>query len=124
MNPLRSQITNRKIEKLYRINQLIRLLDNDITPIAVSCFLYVASHDNCHKQVMEESLNLSTSSGSRNTDFLTDLRRKYPNGKRKPGLNLITKTPDPENRRRTILTLTSKGKDLTSQISDIYEAVL
>tara|TARA_R100001443_G_scaffold77364_1_gene84578 strand:+ start:1417 stop:1734 length:318 start_codon:yes stop_codon:yes gene_type:complete len=104
------------MDRILRVNDLLRLLDDDITPIAVSCFLFVASHDGCHKQAMEEYLSLSTSSGSRNTDFLSHMHRL-----RKPGLNLIEKTQDPTNRRRSILTLTEKGRRLSNQIKRILD---
>tara|TARA_R100000664_G_scaffold15015_1_gene23414 strand:+ start:2186 stop:2539 length:354 start_codon:yes stop_codon:yes gene_type:complete len=114
MIPLQKTLTCADVDRILRINDLLRLLDDDITPIAVSCFLYVASHDGCHKQAMEEYLDLSTSSGSRNTDFLSEMHRL-----RKPGLDLIRKEQDRTNRRRSILTLTEKGRRLATQIKRI-----
>ena len=45
-------------------------MNREIPGQLVSCFLYIASHDGCHKQAMEEALNLTTASASRNTDWL------------------------------------------------------
>lgn len=116
VNPLQKTLTCAQMDRILRVNDLLRLLDEDITPIAVSCFLFIASRDGCHKQAMEEYLDLSTSTGSRNTDFLSPVHRLG-----KPGLNLIEKTQDPTNRRRSILTLTEKGRRLTTQIKRILD---
>ena len=79
-------------------------------------FLYVASHDGCHKPAMEEDLDMSSASGSRNSDYLTTQGR--PNT---AGLNLITKEDDPDNRRRQILQLTPSGVRLKNDLlKDIY----
>ena len=79
-------------------------------------FLYVASHDGCHKPAMEEDLDMSSASGSRNSDYLTTQGR--PNT---AGLNLITKEDDPDNRRRQILRLTPSGVRLKNDLlKDIY----
>jgi DNA-binding MarR family transcriptional regulator len=116
-NPLRKHTTDPQVDRIWKVNNLLRLLDEDITPIAVSCLLYVMSHDNCHKQAMEMSVGLSTASGSRNTDFLSATHRLG-----KPGLGLITKELDATNRRRQILSLTDKGRRLAEQLKSIlYE---
>lgn len=80
----------------------------------IATFLYVASHDNCHKLAMEEDLNFTTASGSRNTDWLSKYHRLN-----KPGLDLITKEADPINRRRQLLKLTPNGKELVNQLQEI-----
>jgi len=90
------------------------LLDKEMPAQVVATFLYVASHDECHKLAMEMALDFSTASGSRNTDWLSQYHRLN-----KPGLDLITKEVDPMNRRRQILRLTPKGKQLVQQIEEI-----
>ena len=105
MDPLRSQCTDAQMERLLKAMDLLRILDREMPAQVTSCFLYVASHKNCHKQAMEEYLNLSAASGSRNTDWLGDKHRLG-----KPGLGLIEKIPDPVNRRRAVLKLTDRGE--------------
>ncbi len=112
MDPLADQITNTRMEKIHRAFDLLRLLDREIPGQLVSCFLYIASHDNCHKQAMEEAIELTTASSSRNTDWLSDGRV----GVNKPGLGLITK--ELEGRRQR-LRLTAKGKALAKQMLSI-----
>ncbi len=83
----------------------------------MSVLLYVASHDRCHKGALEEDLNISIASSSRNTDWLSKDHRLN-----KPGLDLIRKSLDDSNRRRQVLSLTKKGEDLVKQIKTIlYE---
>lgn len=110
-DPLRRQITDPSIKGLAEVIDLLRLMDREVPAQVVATFLYVAMHDNCHKQALEEDLGLTTASSSRNTDWLTAQHRLN-----KPGLDLITKEADPTNRRRTTLRLTPKGKALIKRI--------
>lgn len=114
MDPLRRQLTDPTIERLLQVINLLRLLDREVPAQVLATFLYIASHKSCHKSAMEEDLNYSPASGSRNTDWLSDQHRL-----RKPGLGLITKTHDPSNRRRYQLNLTPKGEQLIHQIKEI-----
>jgi DNA-binding MarR family transcriptional regulator len=117
MDPLKRQTTSRTTAKLLSAFELLRLMDREIPGQLVSAFLYIASHNPCHKQAMEEDLGLKTSSGSRLSDWLSDYHRLG-----KPGLGLIKKTTDPVNRRRTILELSPKGEALIRQMKEfIYD---
>ena len=123
MNPLRRQITALQVHKLLQVLQLIRELEptkakvNELPIQTLTCLMYIASHDGCHKQAMEEDLNMNKAAGSRNTDWLARLHRLG-----RPGLNLITKEVDYSDKRRSVLKLTRKGKDLVHQITRIlYE---
>ncbi len=118
VDPLRKQATNAIVEKLLAGFEHLRILDREMPGQVVCCFLYVASHDRCHKQAMEEELGLTPASSSRNTDILS--RGRY--GRQAEGLDLITKEVDPTNRRRQILTLTPRGKSLIQKmLSTIYD---
>ena len=78
----------------------------------------MASHEGGHKTALEEDLNLSTASTSRNTDWLAS---KNPIMGR-PAMGLIKKEADPSNKRRVTLSLSSKGRDLIKTIKEIlYE---
>ncbi len=114
-DPLRTQATDARIEKVHGAFELIRLLDREMPGQVVSCFLYVASHNGCHKQAMEQELGLSTASSSRNTDILSTGRL----GREAEGLDLITKEVDQSNRRRQVLKLTPRGKALAQQMKTI-----
>ena len=89
-------------------------MNREIPGQLVSCFLYIASHDGCHKQAMEEALNLTTASASRNTDWLAAGRW----GVDSKGLGLITKEKI-QGDRRIALRLTSEGRDQARTMKSI-----
>lgn len=109
-NPIRTQATDARLERIAKAFDLIRDLDREMPGQVVSTFLYIASHDGCNKQALEQDLGLTTASSSRNTDLLSSGRY----GRDTSGLGLITKEKDPSNGRRQVLRLTSQGKELAS----------
>lgn len=113
-DPIRRQCTDAQIEKLLAAINTVRALDPDMPAQVLATLLYVASHDKCHKQAIEEDLKLSPASGSRNTDWLSALNRY-----KKAGLNLISKKPDPSNGRRLQLELTQQGQVLIETIRSL-----
>ena len=113
-DPLKRQQTSAQTAKLLHAFDLLRTLDREIPGQDVSAFFYVASHNPCHKQALEEDLDFKVSSGSRTTDWLSDYHRLG-----KPGLGLIKKAQDPANRRRVLLELTPKGEALAEQMKEL-----
>lgn len=111
MNPLRREVTNDDLLPLLEVIEEIRVRDPDMTASVLSIFLYVATHDTCHKQAIEEDLEISTSNCSRAADWLLDKKTL-----RKPGLGLIKKEDDPSNRRRVMYSLTQQGKHLAKRL--------
>jgi DNA-binding MarR family transcriptional regulator len=93
---------------------IVRQLDREMPAQVLATLFYVATHDDCHKQALEEDLDFTAASGSRNTDWLSNKHRLG-----KPGLGLITKTTDPSNRRRQTLRLTPKGEVLMTQLKEM-----
>ena len=118
MDPLRRTVTNPQMVKVQQMMNLLRLLDREVPAQVLATFFYVAAHDNCHKQAVEEDLNLTTAAGSRCTEKLTD-----ESWVKKPGLDLIIKEQDPTNRRRQQLRLTPKGRALIKQVEDILYGI-
>lgn len=114
MDPLKRQLTSRRISKVLKAFELLRLMDRQIPGQLVTAFLYVASHNPCHKQAMEEDLGIKVASGSRLIDWLSDYHRLG-----KPGLGLVKKYQDPTNHRRIIVELTPKGQALANQMRDL-----
>lgn len=118
VDPLRRQLTDDRLISLLKALEYLRLevapkLDH-IPLQVVSAFLYVATHNECHKQQIEQVFGLSVAAGSRCTDFLCEQNRLG-----KPGLGLITKEVDPTNRRRQVLRLTAKGSKAYERIVSI-----
>lgn len=114
MDPLRRQVTNVKALRLLKVINLLRLLDREVPGQVIASYLYVASHNHCHKSALEEDLDFTTASSSRNTDWLSEHHRLN-----KPGMGLIKKQQDPNNRRRQMLSLTSRGEQLLKQIEEL-----
>ena len=116
MDPLKRLETDHKLNSLLQVWEIIRTKHREIPAQAVTVLLYVASHNPCHKQAIEEDQELTTSSCSRMIDLLN---KGYGRGGVKtPGLGLIEKYSDPSNGRRFLLRLTPEGEDLVDQIKD------
>ena len=113
MNPLKRQQTNPDMARLLKAVEKLRVLDKEVPGQVVSCFLYIASHNPCHKEALEEDLGFTTASSSRNIDWLSSKHRLG-----KPGMGLIIKQKDPENRRRVIVKLSPKGEELVASLAD------
>ena len=116
MDPLKRQVTDDSVVRLVDILQEFRKLDYEMPAQVILCFVFVASHNPCHSEVLCHELGLTRAAVSRNTDWLSDKHRLG-----KPGLNLITKEADVSNRRRMILSLTDKGKIIAKDLRKILD---
>ena len=113
MDPLKRQVTDDSVVRLVDILQEFRKLDYEMPAQVILCFVFVASHNPCHSEVLCHELGLTRAAVSRNKDWLSEKHRL-----RKPGLGLIKKEVDESNRRRMILSLTPKGKLMLKSIRD------
>ena len=125
---LQRRVTDEKIRRLLKVINLIRLYDREVPAQVLATLFYIGSHNDCHKTALEEDLNFTTASSSRNTDRLSKDHRLDgkldKNGKPivKAGFDLITKEVEEHKPRRQRLKLTRKGEDLMNQIKQIlYE---
>ena len=112
MDPLRREITNNQLLPLLQAIEAIRVEDPEMTSTVISVFLYVASHEGCHKQAIEEDLGISTSNSSRAADWLLNKKTLRKSG----DVGLIIKEKDPSNNRRITFQLTDKGKALSQKM--------
>ena len=115
MDPVRRAVTDESLIGLLKGIEMFRVLEREVPAQLISVFLYVATHQGCHKQALEEDLNIKTSSSSRLIDWL---------GKRhslssKPGLELVETYKDDGNWRRLCLRLTTRGEQLVDQLNHI-----
>ena len=104
-----------------RVLTLFMKLDNtqEVPLQAIAVFWYVATYQNCSKKDIEEYFEMSKASASRMTDYISRYHRLG-----KTGLGLVSKEQDPKDKRRTLLKLTRKGKDLIEKsFSTLYEDV-
>lgn len=107
MDPIKRDTTNPSMEGLLSAIECLRDLDREVPAQVVSVLLYIAIHEPCHKQAIEEDLDFTTASCSRNIAWLS-----YKHRLNKPGLGLVQFERDPSNRRRYIVWLTKEGKEL------------
>ena len=111
---LRRTVTDEKIDRLVQVVKQLRLQKREMSAQELATLFYIGSRHNCHKTALEEDLNFTTASSSRNTDKLSKDHRLG-----KSGLNLIIKEVEDEAPRRQRLRLTKKGEDLMNQIKQI-----
>ena len=124
-------MTQSNLEKLLKIDNesynLLRVLrmfmkldsSQDVPLQAMAVFWYVATYQNCCKKDIEQYFGMIKASASRLTDYISRYHRLG-----KPGLGLISKESDQKDKRRTILKLTRKGKDLIEKsFSTLYEDI-
>ena len=123
MDPLKKQLTDSSLVRLVDIMQELRKLDYEVPAQVILCFVFIASHNPCHSEVLCHELGLTRAAVSRNTDWLSKKHRlTNPVTKtKKPGLNLIKKEVDPSNRRRMLLSLTVKGKSIAKDLRKILD---
>lgn len=115
--PIKNELTDASMAKVLAISEEFRSLDTEVPGQLVSVFLYIASHNPCHMQAIENDLRLSPNSVSRNTDWLSKYHRLG-----KPGMGLVVKIADPVNARRRLVKLTEKGHRLVDRINQILES--
>lgn len=114
VDPYRRTVTNPDMDRLSRVMNLLRMLDDKVPAQVLACLFYVASRENCHKTALEQDLGLPYSSSSRNLARLSARHRLN-----KDGMDLIITERDPLDRKRYQLRLNSKGQKLIHQIEEI-----
>ena len=116
-SPLRREESDDQMKRLLDAWEVLRTSHREMPAQAVSVLLYVASHNECHKQAIEEDLGLTTASCSRVIDCINKGTGRA--GVKTPGLGLVQKYVDPSNRRRLLVKLTPKGEHMLHQIKNI-----
>mgnify|MGYP001362705354 CR=1 FL=1 len=125
LDPLQRRVTDSDIDRIFDAIEYVRKFDEEhgsreISISVLASLLFVGSRNGAHKQALEEDLEMTKASSSRNTDLLGKYHRLIlPSGKRKPGLGLVKKEVDDSDRRRSVLTLTKKGEELITQLKHI-----
>ena len=112
-DPLKRLVTNDNALKLMLMSEKFRELDREVPGQVVAMFLYIASHNPCHKMAIEEDLEFTTASASRNLAWLTGTKRNV-----KVGMCLVEKYKE-EGSRRLLCRLTTEGKVFIDQLLSI-----
>jgi DNA-binding MarR family transcriptional regulator len=113
-NPLLKDKKDEVMWRLCQVAELFRVKDTEVPGQLVSVFCYIASHNPCHMQAIQNDLGMSPNSTSRNTDWLSTHHRLG-----KAGMGLITKVDDPFDMRRRVVKLTPKGEEMINTIKEI-----
>lgn len=88
--------------------------DEELQLQTLRVFLFVATRGGCSQKDIEERLNLTSSSVSRNVSYWTE--RRFD---RKIGLDFIERTEDNYDRRYKKLCLTQKGQEFFNKLKSI-----
>ena len=111
---LRRKVTDKQINRLVEVIKQLRLQKREMSAQELATLFYIGSRNDCHKTALEQDLNFTTASSSRNTDKLSKDHRLG-----KAGLDLIVKETEAVSPSRQRLRLTKKGEDLMNQIKQI-----
>ena len=111
---LRRKVTDKQINRLVEVIKQLRLQKREMSAQELATLFYIGSRNDCHKTALEQDLNFTTASSSRNTDKLSKNHRLG-----KAGLDLIVKETEVVSPFRQRLRLTKKGEDLMTQIKQI-----
>ena len=111
---LRRKVTDKQINRLVEVIKQLRLQKREMSAQELATLFYIGSRNDCHKTALEQDLNFTTASSSRNTDKLSKDHRLG-----KAGLDLIVKETEAGSPFRQRLRLTKKGEDLMNQIKQI-----
>ena len=103
------------ISKSLQIMEVFRRLDNTMPLAEAMSFLMIANQEDITLQDLMKSLDYALSTASRHSQHLGKLDRN-----RERGLELISETTDPMDRRKTIRTLTKKGENVLAQLSRAF----
>ena len=80
-------------------------LDPEMQIPAMYTFLYVALNGPCNQRAVEEAVGISGASASRNISYWCVIRKRGV-----PGLGMLERYEDPDDRRNNVIRLTPKGK--------------
>lgn len=104
-------------QTLLRLATFIATHDPEMPMTRLQIFLLIASRRHCLVRDLTKLTGLNQSTVARS---LASLGSK-PSRSRQEGLNWITMTPDPEDPRRMIVGLSSKGSAILQQLNLMLE---
>jgi|14_taG_2_1085336.scaffolds.fasta_scaffold23356_3 DNA-binding MarR family transcriptional regulator len=110
------QLTSDDCFRAYLLIELLRSTGEREFPLQLaSTLFYVMSHDGCRMGDLATATGLSSSSVTRNVQWLGEQHRLED----REGLKLIRREQDPEDYKRFRLFLTPKGKQWVNLIGNI-----
>ena len=113
--------SSNQLISLSRLSQVGSILKKELgyeaTMHLLMTFLYIAGNEGCSMQELEKATGATPASNSRNTDWLSYGRNSVSNN----GLGLVSKDKPlrQKDRRRVVLKLTPKGKELLTKLAAV-----
>lgn len=104
------------LDPLVRVLEALRTLDPDLPIQYALSFLTIAQNEGLSIRDLSERLGIAQSSASRNVAALS---KWHSFGK--AGHDLVQAEEDPRERRRKIITLTERGRELATQLSELIQ---
>jgi DNA-binding MarR family transcriptional regulator len=104
----------RALSQALGIVEEFRKLSPEIPSQTIATFLYIAVHDPCPMKELVDGLGVAQSTVSRNVAMLDRINRHH-----EPGLDLVRASEDPNERRRKVVRLTPRGRQLRDRINRI-----
>ena len=102
--------------KFQELDKALELISSEVGPEVqvqtVRILLFIAARGSCNQKDIERELNMTNASASRNVSYWTDRKAD-----RQKGMEYVSRTEDPYDRRYKILTLSLKGKDFMERLS-------
>ena len=105
--------TNEDLYRFYLALEVLRTKEREFPAQLASTFLFVCSHNGCRQEDSIEATSMSSSSVSRNVQWLGPRHRLG-----KDGLHLIYRERDPDDPKRYRIYLTRKGEQLARLIAE------
>lgn len=104
-----------EIRTAIRVLEAFKKIDPDITLPSMLTFLYTVERDGQagNQFEIDQRLNMSGATASRAIAHWLDFKRP-----RVAGHNMMVSTPDPEDRRFKMITLSRKGLDFVDKIKE------
>lgn len=88
----------------------------DLTITTLRCFILIGSRGTITQKEIEDELNLTNASASRNVSYWTD--RRFD---RTPGMDMVIRETDDYDRRQRNIKLNRKGKEFFHKIKAAIE---
>ncbi len=98
------------LHRMFMAFEVLRATEREFPAQLVSTFLYVATHNGCRQEDLMEATSMSSSSVSRNVNWLGPKHRL----KDREGLKWIYREVDPIDPKRYRLFLSRKGEQIAS----------
>lgn len=106
----------RNIDTMLEFLEEFRNLDPDMPIQYATSFLYICRYEGLSIKELMDLIGLVQSSTSRNVAALAEWQKFE-----KPGLGLITTVEDPKDRRKKIIELSSKGKEVIGKLQAVMD---